>query len=66
MSAVTAYGIPAIDRVLAEAAAQPRRCWHNVGGRNWFEPCQRPADQVIHLGERELYRCSEHAQAVSG
>lgn len=64
MSAVTAYGLPAVDRQLAAAALESRRCWHNVGGRNWFEPCRRPAEIELRLGDRMMFRCREHAEAA--
>lgn len=62
VGAMTTYGIPAIDRVLSEAEGQPHLCWYNVGGHNWFESCNRPADCVQRLPDRDIYRCAEHAQ----
>jgi hypothetical protein len=61
VGAVTTYAIPAIERVLADAESKPHLCWHNVGGHNWFQPCNRPADAVQRLTDRDIYRCAEHA-----
>lgn len=64
MGAVTTYGLPAVDRELVRAAEQPRLCWHNVGGHNWFEPCRRPAEIELKLEDRATFRCREHAEAA--
>lgn len=64
--ALDAFGLPAVEQQLASAAEQPRQCWHNVGGRNWFESCGRPAEVEIRSGDRVFFRCSEHAEAFSG
>jgi hypothetical protein len=63
LGALTDYGLPGVDHELAATEAEPRKCWHNVGGHNWFEPGGRPADMQVRLGDRVLYRCQQHATA---
>ena len=63
MEALDAFGLPAIEQQLASAAEQPRQCRHNVGGRNWFEPCRRVADIEVRSEDRVLFRCAGHAEA---
>ncbi|WP_250447987.1 DUF4304 domain-containing protein [Actinotalea sp. C106] len=64
LEALSRYGLPALERALAEAEARPRLCWHNVGGRSWFEPCERPADVEVLAPGRTTFRCAEHADAA--
>ena len=66
LAALTTYGLPEIEHRLAVIEAEPRLCWHNAGGRNWFEPCQRPAGVAIRTRDRVIYRCAEHAEAARG
>ena len=62
MEALDAFGLPAIEQQLASAAEQPRQCWRNVGGRNWFDPCRRVAGIEVRSEDRVLFRCAEHAE----
>jgi hypothetical protein len=65
LGALTDYGLRGIDQELAAAEAEPRMCWHNVGGHNWFDPCGRVADMQVRLGDRVLHRCQEHGAALA-
>lgn len=61
VAALVTYGVPAVERELVEAEKQPRECWYNVGGHNWFEPCRRPADVEVRGRDRVRFRCADHA-----
>ena len=66
VAALTIYGLPALEDELVAAEARPRLCWRNVGGRNWFEACRRPADNEVQRGDRVMFRCDEHAEVPLG
>lgn len=61
MRDVVTHGLPAVERELAAAAERPPVCWANVGGRNWFEACGRPAVVEHRSADRRRLRCTEHA-----
>ncbi|MGE3812252.1 MAG: DUF4304 domain-containing protein [Candidatus Nanopelagicales bacterium] len=55
---------PAVEAQLAELNAAPRQCWHNVGGRNWYQKCGRPAVLQRVVGTRRFWRCEDHLPLV--
>lgn len=63
-AALTSTVFPSVDQQLAVRAAAQRECWHNVGGRNWFEKCGRPATQQRTVGDRAYHRCEEHVGLI--
>lgn len=58
------YGLPAVDQAVAAAERRPHECWYNVGGRNWFEACRRPAEVELRARDRVTYRCAVHAAST--
>lgn len=64
LDAIKAYALPEIERQLSMIDVEAHLCWHNVGGRNWFEPCRRPADVTLRTRSRTTYRCADHANAA--
>jgi hypothetical protein len=65
LGALGDYGLPAMRRVLAEERAKRPGCSWNVGGRNWYRPCDVPADVALAGKERRVFHCAEHAAQPS-
>jgi hypothetical protein len=59
------HGLPAIRRVLAEERARRPGCSWNIGGRNWYRPCDAPADVALAGRGRRVFHCAEHAALPS-
>ncbi|MBB3676654.1 DUF4304 domain-containing protein [Modestobacter versicolor] len=65
LAALRDHALPAARRVLEEERAHRPPCSRNVGGRNWYRPCEAPADVAFAGQGRRVFRCSGHADEPS-
>jgi hypothetical protein len=59
------HGLPAMRAVLAEQRARRPHCSWNVGGRNWYRSCERPAEVALAGKGRRVFHYAEHAALPS-
>lgn len=65
LGALRDHGLPAMRAVLADDRARRPGCSWNVGGRNWYRPCDLPAEVALAGKDRRVFHCAEHATLPS-